>query len=292
MRRSSGQPYSGRSLARVGAFLIVISLLASSLAAWELRAAADKDAWASAHTIGALVSEQTQDALQAVDLSLRDIQRTIAATSVETPDRVRQMFGTREFHAVLSNGLAALPQVDGITIVGADGKIVSSSRSWPAPEIDLSDRDYYRYFQAHNGNDNYVSESAHNRVTNARMIFLTQRLNGPDGAFLGLIAAQIPLKYFENIYSRIGLSEGAGLTLLRRDGLVLVQYPRPDGADTVRMPEASPWYHAVQAGGGAYRSPGFLGTGKRFISVHPVEAYPVVVDATIAETDAFAHWRR
>src|ERR1035438_5182451 len=126
MRRSSGQPYSARSLTRVGAFLIVVSLLASSLAAWELRAAADEEAWASGHTIGVLVSEQTQDALQAVDLSLRDIQRTIAATNVATPDRVRQMFGTREFHDVLSHRLATLPQVDAITIVGADGKIVSS----------------------------------------------------------------------------------------------------------------------------------------------------------------------
>jgi diguanylate cyclase (GGDEF)-like protein len=288
----SGKPYSGGSLTRIGAFLIVVSLLASTLAAWELHAAANEDARASAHTIGVLVSEQTQDALQAVDLSMRDIQRTIASTSVATPARLRQMFGTSEFHDVLSHRIATLPQVDAITIVGADGKIVSSSRSWPSPEIDLSDRDYYTYFWANNGNDNYVSEAARNRVTNERMIFLAQRLNGPNGAFLGLIAAEIPLRYFENLYSRIGLSEGAGLTLLRRDGLVLVQYPRPDGADTVRMPEASPWYRAVQAGSGAYRSPGFLGTGKRFISVHPVTTYPVVVDATIAETVAFAHWRR
>ena len=83
MRRSSGQPYSGRSLTRVGAFLIVVSLLASSLAAWELHAAANEDARASAHTIGVLVSEQTQDALQAIDLSLREIQRAIAATNYD-----------------------------------------------------------------------------------------------------------------------------------------------------------------------------------------------------------------
>src|SRR5580698_10509816 len=161
----SGKPYSGRSLTRVGAFLIVVSLLASSLAAWELHAAANEDARASAHTIGVLVSEQTQDALQAVDLSMRDIQRTFAASVVATPARARQMFGTYEFHDVLSHRFATLPEVDAITIVGADGKIVSSSRSWPAPQIDLSDRDYYMYSWSHNGTDNYISEAVRNRVT-------------------------------------------------------------------------------------------------------------------------------
>src|ERR1700722_3344483 len=136
-RPSSGHPYSGRSITRVGAFLIVVSLLASSLAAWELHTGADEDAWASSHTIGVLVSEQTQDALQAVDLSLRDIRRTIAATGAATPGDVRQMFGTFEFHDILSHRLATLPQVDAITIIGADGNIVISSRAGPTSDINL-----------------------------------------------------------------------------------------------------------------------------------------------------------
>src|SRR5258708_1943050 len=59
-----------------------------------------------------------------------------------------------------------------------------------------------------------------------------------------------------------------------------------------RMPAQSPWYERVAEGGGTYRSPGYLDGVARIVAVRPLRDYPLVVDVTIAEDLALAHWRR
>jgi PAS domain S-box-containing protein len=57
------------------------------------------------------------------------------------------------------------------------------------------------------------------------------------------------------------------------------------------MPAVSPWYNRVAAGGGTYRSPGYLGTVPSVVSVRPLAAWPVVVDVSMQEPMALAAWR-
>ena len=285
---------SSRSLVWVGAFLIFGSLLTSVGAVWELHIQARDQALQHINTIGALIAEQTASSMQAIDLSLRDIQAIIAARGITTPDALSATAGTPAFHDLLVQRLVAMPQADAITIVAAGGQLVASSRAGPtATALSLSDRDYYVDVQAHPDDTVHISQPLINRATGQRNFFIVRRLQNANGAFLGLVVCAMRLDYFESLYSRIGLAEGAGVTLLRRDGLVLVQFPVAGTSLPVRrIPPDSPWYAAVQTGGGAYFSPGHGRPGSRFISVHPLGAYPAVVDTTIAHADAFAHWWR
>jgi signal transduction histidine kinase len=59
-----------------------------------------------------------------------------------------------------------------------------------------------------------------------------------------------------------------------------------------RLSASSPWYRVVQAGGGTFRSPGLLAGSSAAVSVHPLQAYPLVVNVSIQEHDGLALWRR
>jgi len=58
------------------------------------------------------------------------------------------------------------------------------------------------------------------------------------------------------------------------------------------LPAGSPWYKLVAAGGGHYWSPGYFDGQARFVAVHPLHDYPLVVDVAVSETAALAHWDR
>ena len=108
---------------------------------------------------------------------------------------------------------------------------------------------------------------------------------------LGLVVGAIDLQYVNAFYRMIELPAGETVTLLRRDGLVLARYPDPTHDVGTRMAAISPWHRLVSGVGGTYRSPGFLGTGRAVVSVHPLHTWPLVIDVSMLEPVALAKWR-
>jgi PAS domain S-box-containing protein len=121
--------------------------------------------------------------------------------------------------------------------------------------------------------------------------FLGRRVNGPDGAFTGIVLALVDAQYFEEFYRAISTSEGDAIALFRRDGTLLTKHPRLEMAE-MKMPARSPWYATVTKGGGTYRTPGFIGGMPLIISARPLGEYPLVITVGVAESTAFAAWRR
>ena len=116
-------------------------------------------------------------------------------------------------------------------------------------------------------------------------------MNGPDHRLLGLAVGAIDLQYVTDFFRAIELPAGETVTMLRRDGLVLARYPDPTHDVGKLMAAVSPWYQLVAGQGGTYRSPGFLGTGRAIVSVHPLGAWPLVIDVSMLEPVALANWR-
>jgi diguanylate cyclase (GGDEF)-like protein len=283
-----------RRLSVVAACLIAVAVSVGGFAIWQLRVDAAVHAHDETHSLGVIIAEQTARSLQAVDLVLLDLRGDIAETGVTTPDGLRAVLGTPGFHRTLLGQVGNIPQASNLVIVGANGLAVSDGRAWPPPAIDVSDRDYFQYFRTHNDPGPYVSEPLSSRRDGRKAIYLVRRISGPGGEFLGVLFAKIGVSYFDDLYRSMELRGGIGVTLLRRDGVVLVHYPTTERAMVERIPAASQWYPTVAKGGGGYRSPGSLGlaTGTLLISVQPLKGYPVVVDAVIMEDVAFADWRR
>ena len=125
-------------------------------------------------------------------------------------------------------------------------------------------------------------------------MFVARRISAPDGRFLGMAVGAIDVRDLSDFHRAINTRPGQVVTLLRRDGIVLTRDPDPTQEVGRRMPADAPWYGLVQAGGGTYSSRGFL-TGHvsraSIVSVHPLRAYPLVVDVSIQEYDGLSAWR-
>ncbi len=283
---------SRATLANVGVGLLFLVVLAIGLATWELRQTALADAWVSADDLAIVLAEQTSRSFQAVDIVLRDIQERIATFGVSTPEEFHRVLQTKEMHGFLLSRADRLTQVDNIALVGANGVRVNYSIGWPAPAVDMSDRDYARHFTAQDDPNLFISTPVVNRATYVWSIYLVRRVNGSHGEFLGMVLASVPLKKFADFYQSIHLQRNETFLLARRDGTALVRHPDLGERVGSKMPDGSPWYTLVMKGGGHYESPGVFDKTTRLVSVRPLRDYPLVMDVAWPKDKALAPWRR
>ena len=59
----------------------------------------------------------------------------------------------------------------------------------------------------------------------AYAIVLSRRITGADGSFLGVVAGSIRFSYFHDLFGRLHLGPDDIITVLRRDGTVIMRTP-------------------------------------------------------------------
>ena len=272
--------------------IIAATLLAASLVVWDRRQQTIQSYEREIANLSFALAQETARSMQAIDLVIRDAQERVRAVGIASHEQFASSMSTEDVHRFLIDRLAALPQADGISMVGADGVLINSSRGWPEPRLDFSDRDYYTHFRDHNDPDVFVSAPVHSRITRAWSFFLARRINGPDDEFLGVAVCVINIPYFEEFYRAITLQEGGSVTVFRRDGAMLARYPHVESMMGQRLSTQSEWYSVVARGGGNYRTPGYVDGIARVVSARPVPGYPLAISVTVSETAALGAWRQ
>jgi len=281
-----------RRLYVVGIALIAITVLAAAITIRDRREQAIEDYQRDMTNIGVLLVEQMSRSLQAVDLVIRETRERTLASGADTSERLTALLGTEGFHRFLQDELKSLPQANALVLVNASGKVVNFSRRWPIPDIDISDRDFFRQLRDHDQPDALVTEPVKTRSAGTWTFYLVRRVNGPHGEFLGLIQGAIEVKYLQDFFAAITLQRGGSVTVLRRDGTILARHPDTEAMMGKKMAAESPWYARLAEGGGTYRSPGYVDGTARVVTVHPLKEYPLVVDVTVSEAEALQSWRR
>jgi diguanylate cyclase (GGDEF)-like protein len=275
-----------------GCVLLSAVVLAIGITVWDLRRVALAEALSNTENLAIVLADETDHSVHAVDIVMQDVQERIAALGVTTPDEFRRILRTEETYQFLRSRLERLPEVDNLALLDASGIWVNYSVHWPAPAGDMSDRDYAQHFAAMDDHGLFISAPAISRTTGRWSLFMSRRVNGPHGEYLGLVLAIVPLRVFHALYRSIKLPDSESLMLLRNDGTVLERYPDPVERTGTEMPVDSPWRRLTAQGGGHYESFGVFDKVERLVAVRPLQDYPLVMDVALTEDVILAHWRR
>ena len=127
-------------------------------------------------------------------------------------------------HLRLKQLVASLPQVKSAWVFDAKGHALVNSLVVPAPEIDFSDRDYFRA-QVAGDIGTYIGEALKPRppYQGAPFFGVSRRRPSEDGGFTGVIQTSVLPEYFENYYARIGREPGSFFAVGRVDGTLLAR---------------------------------------------------------------------
>src|ERR1700722_18334602 len=222
---AAGRFLSFKGLIYVAAGLIGVAVIAMAVTIWGLRNDAIEDAAKDTGNIATVLAEQTARSVQSIDRILTDIQGEIGSLGIDTPDDFRPAVATEQMYHELTGRLAQLPEAVAIVLTGSDGQLLNSTRSWPQPSVNLSDRESFRHFAADGANELYVSTAQQSRVSGVSTIYFSRRIDGAHGGFLGVASVGVELTYFRHIYESIIPLRNQAFVIVRTDGAVLVRHP-------------------------------------------------------------------
>ena len=257
--------------------MLLCMLGAVGLVIRELYRDAMNDAARNTANLGIVLAEHTARSIQSIDLVLQQIRQRLDASLPS--------------HNLLASYAAQTPQVEAFMVLGPNGQVVSTSHQHPTSQIHRFDRDDLSHLRDNPEDELFMSRPTITRGSGKHAIFIARRINAQDGSFNGVVMASMHLEYFDTFYRDISLPGAFSITLLRRDGVLLTQYPLIQSLLGSEMPQSSPWYHQVAAGGGAYTSKDTLNDSEQFVSVHPVRKYPAVIDVSISTEAVLITWR-
>ena len=278
---SSLRRVSFRGLICIALCLIGMAAMAIGATVLALRQDALTDAANDVNNIATVLSEQTAQSAHAIDIITSDVAERFSGTGSKSYEEHRETMRSLPAHRLLVERLSRIPHTDFVALIGRDGQLLNTSRTWPAPPATVTDRSYYIDALKNNGRHLFVSDLIHNRLTGERNILFSKRITGPDGDFIGVVLTGIKLSYFQHIYHSITSLRNQSFLLLRSDGTVLVRYPDPEDRAGTKMPADSEWHRLVREGGGNYRSPGFFDGVPRLVAVRPLKDYPLVVNLSL-----------
>jgi diguanylate cyclase (GGDEF)-like protein len=289
-RHGTARTGVNRGLAAVGVLVLLAIAAVTAALISSRRAEALDDSRRATANLAQVLAEQTSRSMQTVDLTLREVAARLASTAAHTGETLSEVVASPATFDMLVDELKGLPQANAISIIGPDGRVQNTSRQFPTPPHDSSDRDYFRYFGSSDDHGDFVSTPAKSHSSNDWMVFLSRRINDAHGQFAGVVVAALSLSYLEDFYKATMPADGA-VTVLRRDGTILVHSPHNEAQIGMKLPPDAPWYGLVDHGGGSYRSPGYVDGIVYLVSLRALRDFPLVVDVSQTEAGALAGWQ-
>ena len=108
-----------------------------------------------------------------------------------------------------------------IAIIDPNGMMITSSKMLhPEKPVDLSDREHFQVHAKANIDRLFISKPVLGRASNQWSVQFTRPLQGPGGAFQGVVVVSLDPDFLTRYYSSLALGSGGGLAIVGDDGIV------------------------------------------------------------------------
>ena len=238
-----------------------------------------------------LLAEQTARSIQGVDLVVNEVADELQIGGVVTAADFDALRGNPQIYQRLRQRVSNIPQLDAITLDSAAGKLIDFSRYLPVPDVDISDRAYFKAIRDDPTRSTIISEPVRNRGDGLWDIYLAHRITGPHGAFIGVVLGAIRVDYFESLYETVGTTGGISIGLWRQDGMLLARYPRVENAMGRHFPAKARLATMVPGDTTITIDDSDVDGVPRMIASHLLPRDSIVVDVSQTEREVLADWR-
>jgi signal transduction histidine kinase/AmiR/NasT family two-component response regulator/HPt (histidine-containing phosphotransfer) domain-containing protein len=234
-----------------------------------------------------MLGEQVDRSFKSLDIILSSVGDYVGRMGANDTQSYHRIVTNYDTYLFLKEKIT-FDEVDAVALIDANGKLLNSSRSWPIPDVDVSDRDYFQALKADPNLESFISKPAPNRRDGNLDIYLARRLDDPNGEFIGLILGAISLQYFENFFGATSLGEGNAVSLVREDGTMLARFPRTDRIGAA----IEGTIQRALAVGGIIREPNLSEHKMTLHSVRVLPNYPLSIVASQTEESVLVGWDR
>lgn len=282
--------------------LAIILIINAMVSIYLLRKNSVQDRSDQLANLTIILAEHTAQTIFSANTALKSIHDVIELAKVDNEKAYREFASKKAQFELLEEKTKSNSILDVATFVANDGKVLNFSRSFPAPDINLGDRDYFKYLSTHDDSNVFYSVPVRNKGNGKWVFYLAQRVNGKGGQFLGVVLVGVSVEVFSSLYERISgnLGQGSAVSLYRRDKTLLTRWPlvveQIGKVSTSTFIDDSLARASINGGVIFADGPGFNRQNteavKRMISYREVKGYPFVVGAIVPESIYLANWYR
>ena len=206
-----------------GLFLAFLGALGTVFATWSSREVVVREWEGRLVSVAQMLSAHAGQSIGSAEHVLQDVTENIEGYGARNADEMKATFTSRPVFDMLSHAIKGLPHIDVVTIVARDGTALNTTHSFPAPQINLADRDYFKAQMDDPKLDVFLSQPVQNRGTGTRDFYFTRKIKSPTGETLGLILIGLDVRFFADFYASLGM-QFSNITLFRTDGTLLAQH--------------------------------------------------------------------
>lgn len=177
-----------------------------------------------------VLAEHASQTMFSANTMLDSMAEVIDQANILTISQFNDFASQKAQFEILTEKTNSNPIMDVATFVALDGRVLNFSREFPAPQINLSDRDYFKWLSTHDDDRTFYSLPVQNRGNGKWVFYLARRIVNVRNELLGFILVGVSVEVFTDLYKRVGenLGVGAGLSLYRDDRTLLIRWPTVD----------------------------------------------------------------
>ena len=234
---TDGMTTGGATAANAGSFsarrgflvlFAAIVILAGATAwfvIWNARQVAFQEDQHDATNLALVLAEQTERYIQTIDLTILEVKSWASELDRQDPATFSARMRSADVHQRMAERRASILEARAIMLIAADGEVLDTSGPAIVSTASVADHEYYKYLKSHSASDLVVGLPTTAQAGGYRNLFFARRVTGPDGTFLGMVVGVVDASYLSNFYRSISERVAGAVTLLSRDGTVLVRYP-------------------------------------------------------------------
>jgi signal transduction histidine kinase len=278
-------PKSGglRAVLAGGIFLVVGIALVGGWAIVDSRRVTLRNAVQSSENLAAALQHDISRNIELYDLSLQT-----AIQGLRLPELWSLSPVVRQH--ILFDTAATAPHLGAMAITNERGLIQASSVADPTGRIDYSDRPYFKAHQADRDLGMLVTGPVRSRLTGEWAIAFSRRLEKEDGSFGGVVVGTLQLTFFHQLFERLDLGDGGGVSLFATDGRVIIRKPYNEPEIGRNVANAPVFVHLRDAGSGSFEGVSAIDGRTYLFAYAKIDGLPLVLTVRVPKDAVLAQW--
>jgi diguanylate cyclase (GGDEF)-like protein len=225
------------------------------------------------------------------EVTQSEVVRRMELLGIDSPESFRRRMSGKEFHSNLEVAVGASSDVAGINVFDVNGQLINSSQSWPVPNINIADRNYFKQFVTDQWSPEVLLALVNSRFSGGWTTVVARKVVGPNGQLLGLVSRGISPANLETFFESVALGKGSAISLLHRDGTLLARYPHVEEMIGRNFRLAAAQQILSKADHGTVRLISPIDGEDRLAAIRALSEFPLSIIATTTVSTALADWR-
>jgi diguanylate cyclase (GGDEF)-like protein/PAS domain S-box-containing protein len=273
-----------------GVMLIASIVIGTATVVLDFRERALSNSGRELENTALLLARHFDRELNDFQAAQRSVVRRIGAMGITSPEEFRRQVSSEAFHENLEPAAGALTDVAGVNVFDVNGQLINSSRFWPVPDLNISDRSYFRDL-AQPQSPLVLLTLVQSHLTKLWTIVVARKVIGPNGQLLGVLTRGVSPANLESFFESITLGKGSAISLSHRDGTLLARYPHVEEmiGRNFRNAPIQQILSTTHYGTMRWISP--VDGEDRLTSARALNDFPLSIITTTTVATALADWR-